>query len=103
MPNLALSADAHYHHLVDDVIEGGKLTYESGTIKVPEGPGLGVRLDPEKLGRYAELYKELGGYPYDRDPGQPNDYPLVPKQRFADPGVSLMPDLSVGDQERQHS
>lgn len=103
VPNLALSADAHYHHLVDDVIEGGKLPYENGTIKVPEEPGLGVRLDHEKLERYAELYKELGGYPYDRDPGQPNNYGLVPKQRFADPGVSLMPDLSASDQERQRS
>jgi glucarate dehydratase len=71
VPNLALSADAHYYQLVDDVIEGGKLPYENGTIKVPEEPGLGVRLDHEKLERYAELYKELGGIPATGTQGNP--------------------------------
>ena len=93
VPNLTFSADAHYHHLEDDIIEGGKLEYRNGSIWVPDAPGLGVRLDREKLERYAELYKKLGGYPYDRDPGYPDQYALVPKQRFADPAVSLKPEL----------
>jgi glucarate dehydratase len=93
VPNLTFSADAHYHHLKDDVIEGGKLEYRDGSIKVPNTPGLGVRLDREKLEQYAQRYKELGGYLYDRDPGRLDYYPLVPKQRFADPEVSLKPDL----------
>ena len=71
LPNLTFAADAHYHHLLDDVIEGGKLPYENGAIRVPDGPGLGVRLDRDRLARYAELYRELGGYPYDRDPAAP--------------------------------
>jgi glucarate dehydratase len=93
VPNLTFSADAHYHHLEDDIIEGGKLEYRNGSIRVPDAPGLGVRLDREKLERYAELYKKLGGYLYDRDPGYPDQYALVPKQRFADPAVSLKPEL----------
>jgi glucarate dehydratase len=93
VPNLTFSADAHYHHLKDDIIEGGKLEYRDGSIKIPDAPGLGVRLDRGKLERYAELYKELGGYLYDRDPGRLDYYPLVPKQRFANPEVSLKPDL----------
>jgi glucarate dehydratase len=93
VPNLTFSADAHYHHLEDDIIEGGKLEYREGSIRVPDAPGLGVRLDREKLEQYAELYKELGTYPYDRDPGYPDRYALVPKQRFADPGVNLKPEL----------
>ena len=60
VPNLSFAADAHYHHLTDDIIEGGKLPYEHGAIRVPTAPGLGVRLDRGKLKRYAELYKELG-------------------------------------------
>src|SRR5712664_3266192 len=32
LPNLTFAADAHYHHLVDDVIEGGKLSYEDGAV-----------------------------------------------------------------------
>jgi len=95
IPNLTFSADAHYHHLRDDIIEGGKFEYRGGTIRVPDTPGLGVRLDRNRLERYAELYKKLGGYPYDRDPGHPAGYALVPKQRFADPRTSLKPDLSV--------
>lgn len=98
LPNLTFAADAHYHHLLDDVIVGGKLTYHDGQIRVPDGPGLGVRLDREKVQRYAELYKELGGYPYDRDPGRPDWYPLVPNQRWADPAVSQMPKLSLSSE-----
>ncbi len=85
LPNLTLAADAHYHHLRDDVIEGGKLSYTGGRIRVPTGPGLGVRLDRDRLARYADLYRELGSYPYDRDPGRPGWYPLVPSDRWADP------------------
>jgi glucarate dehydratase len=85
LPNLDHAADAHYHHLTDDVVAGGKLPYVDGAIAVPEGPGLGVRLDRDRVARYAELYRELGDYPYDRDPGRPGWYPLVPNDRWADP------------------
>jgi glucarate dehydratase len=85
LPNLAYAADAHYHHLVDDVIVGGKLPYRNGAIRVPEGPGLGVELDREKLEQYHILFKELGGYLYDRDPGRPDWFPLVPNDQWADP------------------
>ncbi|WP_329519732.1 enolase C-terminal domain-like protein [Spirillospora sp. NBC_01491] len=91
LPNLTYSADAHYHHLADDVIEGGPLPYEDGRIAVPSGPGLGVTLDRGKLAEYAELYEELGGYPYDRDPGRPGWYPIVPNERWADAESPLAP------------
>ena len=93
VPNLGFTADAHYHHLVDDIIVGGKMIYRDGMIDVPRGPGLGVTLDRERLGRYAELYKSLGGYPYDRDPGRPGWYPLVPNADFADPTRTDTPSL----------
>jgi glucarate dehydratase len=51
---------------------------------VPTGPGLGVTLDRERVGRYAELYKSLGGYAYDRDPGRSDWFPLVPNEKWAD-------------------
>jgi glucarate dehydratase len=91
VPNLSFAADAHYHHLTDDIIQGGKFRYEGGAIRVPEGPGLGVRLDREKLAQYAELYRELGPYPYDQDPGRPGWAPLVPNDRWADPGDDREP------------
>jgi glucarate dehydratase len=85
IPNLTFSADAHYHHLKDDVIVGGKMCYRNGSIAVPTGPGLGVRLDRDKLGEYHELFNELGTYPYDRDPLRPDWTPIVPNSRWADP------------------
>jgi glucarate dehydratase len=86
VPNLSFAADAHYHHLTDDIIEGGLMKYEHGAIRVPVGPGLGVKLNREKLREYSELYKRLGNYPYDQDPGRPGWAPLIPNDRWADPG-----------------
>jgi glucarate dehydratase len=85
LPNLTFAADAHYHHLKDDVIKNGKMTYKDGAIAVPKGPGLGVELDREKLEKYAELYRKLGGYPYDRDPARPGWHAKVPDPDYADP------------------
>jgi len=95
IPNLSFAADAHYHHLTDDIIEGGLMKYEGGSIAVPNGPGLGVKLNRDKLNQYAELYKRLGGYPYDRDPLRPNWSPLVPNDRWADPNDKRIPDLCL--------
>jgi len=91
VPNLSFAADAHYHHLTDDIIEGGKFQYQEGAIRVPDGPGLGVRLDREKLAKYADLYRELGNYGYDQDPGRPGWAPLVPNDRWADPSDDREP------------
>src|ERR1017187_5578894 len=85
IPNLSFAADAHYHHLRDDIIEGGPMPYENGAIRVPDKPGLGVRLDRDKLRRYSELYQRLGSYPYDQDPARPGWTPTVPNCRWADP------------------
>lgn len=83
IPNLSFAADAHYHHLQDDILKGGKLEYVNGCIKLPEGSGLGVEPDPVKIEKYAELFKELGGYPYDRDPQRPDWFCIMPENRFA--------------------
>lgn len=85
LPNLTFAADAHYHHLIDDVIVGGKMAYENGCIAVPQGPGLGVELDRDKLAEYAELYRQLGGYSYDRDPQRDGWYSLWPNTDWATP------------------
>jgi glucarate dehydratase len=91
LPNLSFAADAHYHHLTGDIIEGGLMKYEDGAIRVPDGPGLGVRLNREKLVEYQELYRRLGGYPYDQDPGRPGWTPIIPNDRWADPKCDRAP------------
>jgi glucarate dehydratase len=93
IPNLSFAADAHYHHLVDDLIEGGKFKYVNGSIEVPTGPGLGVTLNREKLAEYNELYKRLGPYPYDQDPLRPGWTPLVPNNRWANPNYGRTPEI----------
>jgi glucarate dehydratase len=95
IPNLSFAADAHYHHLTDDIIEGGKFKYEEGSIKVPDGPGLGVKLNRDKLQEYSELYKRLGTYPYDQDPLRPGWTPTIPNNRWADPKNDRAPDIPL--------
>jgi glucarate dehydratase len=85
IPNLSFAADAHYHHLADDIIKGGKMKYVNGEIALPKGAGLGVELDREKLKQYAELYRELGNYAYDRDPQRPGWFAVTPERRWATP------------------
>jgi glucarate dehydratase len=95
LPNLTFAADAHYHHLKDDVIAGGRLEYEGGALAVPTEPGLGVCLDRDKLAQYHEEFQRLGPYPYDRDPLRPGWAPLVPNDRWADPGDERVPEIPV--------
>jgi glucarate dehydratase len=95
LPGLAFAGDAHYHHLTDDIIVGGLMKYENGAIRVPEGPGLGVKLDREKLGKYNELYKRLGNYPYDQDPARPRWTPLIPNDRWANPNDARSVDVPL--------
>ena len=93
IPNLTFAADAHYHHLMDDVIVGGRMCYCGGTIAVPTGPGLGVKLDRDKLGEYHEMFLRLGNYPYDQDPLRPGWTPLIPNTRWADPKDDRVPSI----------
>ena len=93
LPNLTFAADAHYHHLLDDVIVGGKMRYCHGAMPVPTAPGLGVTLDRDKLGEYHELFLRLGTYPYDQDPLRPGWSPLIPNQSWADPKDDRTPKI----------
>ena len=87
VPNLGYAADAHYHHLIDDVIVGGRMRYANGAIRgARRATGSASRSIATKLAQYHELYRELGGYPYDRDPGRPGWYPTVPNQRLGGSG-----------------
>ncbi|GAP54772.1 chloromuconate cycloisomerase [Arthrobacter sp. Hiyo6] len=42
---------SNYLDMADDLLEE-PLLIENGYMRVPEGPGLGIRLDPEKVARY---------------------------------------------------
>lgn len=61
------------------------MSYRNGCIAVPSGLGLGVELDRDKMAKCAELYRELGGYAYDRDPERPEWFNITPEQNGAVP------------------
>jgi glucarate dehydratase len=79
LSNLLLAPDSHYHHLTDDIIDGGKLPYKNGAMAVPTGPGLGVSLDYDKLARYNELSKRQEMGAWTDDPRRPNAITTQPK------------------------
>jgi glucarate dehydratase len=79
LPNLVLASDSHYHHLMDDVIEGGKLKYHDGKMAVPQGPGLGVKLDRDKLAKYHELSKQQQMGSWIEDPRKLGAVTIQPK------------------------
>ncbi|KOG34581.1 glucarate dehydratase family protein [Streptomyces resistomycificus] len=61
IPNLDHSCDTHYPwNSADDVIVPGVLELRDGAVAVPSGPGLGVELDHDALGRLHRLYVDSG-------------------------------------------
>jgi glucarate dehydratase len=60
VPRLTYACDTHYPWQDDEVIAGGRLTFENGSLRVPTGPGLGVSLDPEALARLNDNYLRCG-------------------------------------------
>ncbi len=51
LPAFRMAPDCAYMSQDDDVIEP-RLTIKDGALLVPDGPGLGVRVVPEKLQAY---------------------------------------------------
>lgn len=60
LPNLRYALDTHYPWQSDEVIVGGRLSFEEGSVRVPEGPGLGVELDRIALKRLHQNYLNCG-------------------------------------------
>jgi L-alanine-DL-glutamate epimerase-like enolase superfamily enzyme len=80
IPNALYASQAYGSFLADDVIEGASpLPYRNGRLSVPDGPGLGVTLDAERVGTYADAYRsDPDGYAF-RDSGSLEATPVMPK------------------------
>ncbi len=59
-PQVRHAIDSMYSLLADDVTKGPRFQVEQGSYALPEGPGLGVELDEEKLERYEALLRKEG-------------------------------------------
>jgi glucarate dehydratase len=77
LPSMVYAPDSHYHHQLDDIITE-PFRYERGCFKVPDGPGLGVEIDREKLAKYHAYYEETGEAGEFLDPFRPDWSPTLP-------------------------
>jgi len=55
--NFILDNQTYYWNLTDDVIRGGLLPFDGSALQIPDGPGLGVELDPDRVNHYAQFYE----------------------------------------------
>ncbi|AXK31928.1 mandelate racemase [Streptomyces armeniacus] len=83
-PNFLLPNQGYGALLTDDIVRGafgGPLeNYRDGCLDVPDGPGLGVGLDPDKVDRYAELYRTSAAEFTFHDPDALTAAPALPKR-----------------------
>jgi L-alanine-DL-glutamate epimerase-like enolase superfamily enzyme len=79
-PNFVHANQSYASFLADDVIaDASPLPYVDGCLEVPQGPGIGVDLDAERVARYAELYeRESRDFAF-HDPAALAGTPLIPK------------------------
>ena len=62
--NLTYACDTHYPwQTSDEVIEGGRLSFDNGSLRIPDKGGLGVALDYDQLARLKQRYEAI---PYRR-------------------------------------
>ena len=57
-PAFVYANQTAYSFLADDVLRGGMMKFDNGHLSVPEKPGLGVELDPEKVEKFSKLYDQ---------------------------------------------
>ena len=60
IPNLGYACDTHYPWQEEEVVEGGRIAFEDGSVRVPNAPGLGVTLDRAALARLHDQYLSCG-------------------------------------------
>jgi glucarate dehydratase len=60
LPDLRNALDTHYPWQSDEVILGGRLKFDEGSVQVPNGPGLGVEIDREALAVLHQNYLDCG-------------------------------------------
>jgi len=81
-PNFRHANQGYGALLTDDIVRGfggPAENYRGGHLDVPMGPGLGVDLDPERVDRYAELYRTKGAAFSFHHPQALTSAPALPK------------------------
>ena len=60
LPTMPYALDTHYPWQSDEVIVGGRIKFEEGSVAVPTEPGLGVELDRVALAKLHQNYIDCG-------------------------------------------
>ena len=60
VPLLTYACDTHYPWQDEEIVCGGRIRFEEGSVRVPTGPGLGVTIDREALARLHDNYLHCG-------------------------------------------
>lgn len=68
LPQVPYALDTHYPWQSDEVIVGGRLSFEEGSVAVPSAPGLGVELDRTALAELHQNYLACGLKKRDDEP-----------------------------------
>ncbi|GAB3318464.1 glucarate dehydratase family protein [Larkinella ripae] len=68
LPQVPYALDTHYPWQSDEVIVGGRFSFEEGAVAVPQEPGLGVELDRTALAALHQNYGACGLKKRDDEP-----------------------------------
>lgn len=60
LPEIPYALDTHYPWQSEEVIAGGRIKFEEGSVQVPTGPGLGIEIDQKALRQLHENYIKCG-------------------------------------------
>ena len=60
VPLLSYACDTHYPWQDEEIVQGGRLQFVDGSLRVPRGAGLGVSIDPEALARLHDNWLHCG-------------------------------------------
>jgi len=77
-PWITEASQSLFRWQVGDVIENGPFRQKNDVIRVPEGPGLGVTLDPEAMARWAGDFETNGPMSHFHDPANPGTHRRLP-------------------------
>jgi len=60
LPSVPYALDTHYPWQSEEIIKGGRIKFDEGSVAVPNAPGLGVELDRAALSRLHQNYIDCG-------------------------------------------
>ncbi len=77
-PWITEASQSLFRWQIGDVIEDGPFKQTANTVRVPEGNGLGVELDPAAMKRWSAHFAGHGPMHHFSDPNNPGRYRRLP-------------------------